>query len=36
MTNKRKKVEELQRETTAMCGTDIPAKRKRKQKNYDD
>ncbi|CAF1169996.1 unnamed protein product [Adineta steineri] len=33
---KRKKVEELQEETTNICGKDMPAKRKRKPKIRDD
>jgi hypothetical protein len=32
MTNKRKKIDELQQETLMICGTDIPVKRKRKAK----
>jgi hypothetical protein len=35
MANKRKKVEELQKETSSICGLEIPAKRKRKPKIYD-
>ncbi|UJR38901.1 hypothetical protein I4U23_031569 [Adineta vaga] len=34
--NKRKKVEELQEETTNICGTDMPVKRQRKPKIRDD
>jgi hypothetical protein len=36
MINKRKQVEELQKETTLICGTDIPLKRKRKPKIRED
>ena len=36
MANKRKRVEELQRETAIICGTDIPVKRKRKPKLRED
>ncbi|CAF1355739.1 unnamed protein product [Rotaria sp. Silwood1] len=36
MANKRKKAEELQRETLNVCGTDIPVKRKRKPKIRED
>jgi hypothetical protein len=36
MSNKRKKIEELEKETSAICGTDIPAKRKRKPKVRED
>lgn len=36
MANKRKRVEELQRETAIICGADIPSKRKRKQKLRED
>lgn len=36
MSNKRKKAEELQKETSMICGTDIPIKRKRKPKVRED
>jgi hypothetical protein len=36
MANKRKKIEELQKETANICGTDIPVKRKRKPKIRED
>jgi hypothetical protein len=36
LTNKRKRTEELQKETILVCGTDIGAKRKRKPKIRDD
>lgn len=36
MANKRKHLEELQSESSAICGTDMPAKRRRKPKVYDD
>ncbi|UJR24352.1 hypothetical protein I4U23_005729 [Adineta vaga] len=36
LTNKRKKAEELQEETTNICGTDMPVKRQRKPKLRDD
>jgi len=36
MANKRKKTEELQKETADICGGDIPAKRKRIPKVRED
>ncbi|CAF4818491.1 unnamed protein product [Rotaria socialis] len=36
MINQKRKVDELQTQTSMICGSDIPAKRKRKPKIYDD
>jgi hypothetical protein len=36
MGNKRRKIEELQKETSNICGTNIPVKRKRKPKIRED